>query len=260
MATVYSSEVAVGTYNRIRIKCDYSGTSATLTVQFRRTSSYTGTWADSQANLAFNGQTKSAVYNYSGTVGTSWVDLRAAISGYTIPLAGGTYNWNFNNSGSSSVLGCSGTLTIPSQSNYPEPPTLSATVISDTEVVLVYGTTSFNDASGSVALRYSTTSGGPYTLIDSVTTTGQYSYVHTGLTPGATYYYISNSANTTLLSWSQEIAVTMVAPTIEPSPKIYGPVNNLTEKADKFYGSVNRSTKKILKIYGSENGQTKRIF
>ena len=119
MATAYSDEVAIGSYNRIRIKCDYSGTSAMLTIQFRRTSSYTGTWGDTQATLVFNGQSKDAAYNYSGTVGTSWVDLRAAISGYTIPSSGGTFNWTFNNPGGSSVLGCSGTLYIPAQGSAP---------------------------------------------------------------------------------------------------------------------------------------------
>lgn len=119
MATTYSSEVSVGTYNRIRIKCDYSGTSATLTIQFRRTSTYTGTWGDTQATLVFNGQSKAAAYNYSGTVGSDWVDLRASISGYTIPSSGGTFSWTFNNPGGSSVLGCSGTLTIPSQAVAP---------------------------------------------------------------------------------------------------------------------------------------------
>ena len=119
MATVYSGEVAVGSYNRIRIKCDYSGSSATLTIQFRRTSSYTATWSDSNATLTFNGQSKGAAYSYSGTVGTSWVNLRAAISGYTISTSGGTYNWTFNNPGGSSVLGCSGTITIPSQGSKP---------------------------------------------------------------------------------------------------------------------------------------------
>ncbi len=119
MATVYSSEVSVGTYNRIRLKCDYSGTSATLTIQFRRTSSYTGTWGDTQATLTFNGTEKAAAYNYSGTVGTTWVNLRASISGYTVSTSGGTYSWRFNNPGDSSVLGCSGTITIPSQGTPP---------------------------------------------------------------------------------------------------------------------------------------------
>lgn len=118
MATVYSGEVAVGTYNRIRIKCDYSGTSATLTVQFSRTSSYTGRWQDTQASLDFNGQSKPAAYDYSGTVSSSWVDL-VSVGGYSISTSGGTYSWTFNNPGSGSVLGCSGTITIPAQGNPP---------------------------------------------------------------------------------------------------------------------------------------------
>ena len=118
MATTYSNEVAVGTYNRIRLKCDYSGTSATLSVQFRRTSSWTDTWYDNSATLTFNGQTKSASYSYTGTVGTSWVTLVSNISGYTISSSGGTYNWTFNNP-SGGILGCSGTLTISAQATAP---------------------------------------------------------------------------------------------------------------------------------------------
>lgn len=117
MATVYSPEVSVGTYNRVRIKCDYSGTSATLTVQFSRTSSWTDTWVDQSATLTFNGQTKNAAYSYYGTVSSSWVDL-VVVSGYSISSSGGTYSWTFNNP-SGGVLGCSGTLTIPSQGTAP---------------------------------------------------------------------------------------------------------------------------------------------
>lgn len=118
MATVYSNEVSVGTYNRIRIKCDYSGTSATLAIQFRRTSSYTTTWSDTGAELTFNGTTKAAAYSYTGTVGTSWVTIKSGISGYSVSTAGGTYNWNFTNP-IGGVLACSGTLTVPSQSSTP---------------------------------------------------------------------------------------------------------------------------------------------
>ena len=118
MATVYSSEVSIGSYNRIRIKCDYSGTTANLTIQFRRTSSYTTTWADTAARLIFNGQDKDANYNYTGTVGTSWVNLRPTITGYTISTSGGTYNWQFTQP-AGGVLGCSGTITVPAQSSTP---------------------------------------------------------------------------------------------------------------------------------------------
>lgn len=118
MATAYSDEVAVGSYNRIRLRVEYSGTSATCYMEFRRTSSYTGAWADSQASITFNGTTVSAPYSYSGTVGTSWVQLCNA-SGFTVSTSGGTYSWNFNNPGGSSVLGCSGTIVIGSQASAP---------------------------------------------------------------------------------------------------------------------------------------------
>lgn len=118
MATAYSSEVSVGTYNRLRLRVEYSGTSATCYMEFRRTSSYTGSWADSQATITFNGTTKSAPYSYSGTVGTSWVQLCNA-SGFSVSTSGGTYNWTFNNPGGSSVLGCSGSITIDAQGTAP---------------------------------------------------------------------------------------------------------------------------------------------
>lgn len=118
MATVYSNEVSVGSYNRIRIKLDYSGTSATATIQFRRTSSYSTTWSDNNATLKIGDTTKAANYSYSGTVGTSWVDLRSNITGFTVSTSGGTYNWTFTNSGGG-VLGCSGTITVPAQASPP---------------------------------------------------------------------------------------------------------------------------------------------
>lgn len=117
MATAYSGEVSVGTYNRIRIKCDYSGTSATCTVQFRRTQAYSGYWGDSRATLTFNGATKNAGYSYSGTVGTSWINL-VTVSGYSVSTSGGTYNWNFSNPGGG-ALGCSGSIYIGSQGSAP---------------------------------------------------------------------------------------------------------------------------------------------
>ena len=117
MATAYSGEVSVGTYNRIRIKCDYSGTSATCTVQFRRTQAYSGYWGDSRATLTFNGTTKSTPYSYTGNVGTSWINLASA-SGYSVSSSGGTYSWSFSNPGGG-VLGCSGTLTISPSATLP---------------------------------------------------------------------------------------------------------------------------------------------
>lgn len=127
MATAYSGEVAVGSYNRIRLRVEYSGSSASCYIEFRRTSSYTGTWADSQASITLNGVTNAAPYNYSGTVGTNWVQLCSA-GGFSVPTSGGTLGWSFNNPGGSSVLGCSGTIDIPSQVS---PPTGLACTVSE---------------------------------------------------------------------------------------------------------------------------------
>ena len=144
MATAYSSEVAVGTYNRLRLRVEYSGTSATCYMEFRRTSSYTGSWSDSQATITFNGTTKSAPYSYSGTVGTSWVQLCNA-SGFSVSTSGGTYNWTFNNPGGSSVLGCSGSVTIDAQGTAPSGLSLS-NVSSGTD--WVKGTVAITDWGG----------------------------------------------------------------------------------------------------------------
>lgn len=116
MATAYSDEVAIGSYNRIRLRVEYSGTSATCYIEFRRTSSYTTTWADSSASITFNGTTIAAPYSYTGTVSTSWVQL-VNVGGFTVSTSGGTYNWSFNNPGG--VLGCSGTIVIGSQGTAP---------------------------------------------------------------------------------------------------------------------------------------------
>jgi len=86
-------------------------------VQFRRTQAYSGYWGDSRATLTFNGATKNAGYSYSGTAGTSWINL-VTVSGYSVSASGGTYNWNFSNPGGG-VLGCSGTIVIGSQGTAP---------------------------------------------------------------------------------------------------------------------------------------------
>lgn len=149
MATVYSSEVSVGTYNRIRIKCDYSGTSATLSLQFRRTSATSSTWSDSGAKLKFNGTTKSASYSYSGTVGTSWVTLKSNITGYSISTSGGNYSWSLSKQ--YGQLSGSGNISIPSQGTAPTG--LDVDIVDATWNSVTLNTTVGNWGSGSGAVR-----------------------------------------------------------------------------------------------------------
>ena len=151
MATVYSDEVAVGSYNRIRIQCDYSGTSATLTIQFRRTSGYSTTWRDTAARLIFNGQDKDANYAYTGYVGTDWVTLRPAIYGYTISTGGGTYSWQFTQP-AGGVLGCSGTITIPAQGSAPSNGNIANLTVKHNGAELEFSATSVSVSDGGLAL------------------------------------------------------------------------------------------------------------
>ena len=151
MPTVYSAEVAIGSWNRIRIQCDYSGTSATLTIQFRRTSGYNTTWRDTAARLIFNGQDKDASYAYTGYVGTDWVTLRPAISGYTISAGGGTYSWQFTQP-AGGVLGCSGTITIPAQGSAPSNGNISNLTVDYNGTELEFASTSVSVSDGGLPL------------------------------------------------------------------------------------------------------------
>ena len=153
MSTVYSSEVAPGgsQWNRVRIKCDYSGTSATLTIELRRTSgSWTDTWASDYATLTFNGQSKNANYSYYGTVTSTSYTAIKTVSGYTISSAGGTYNWNFVDNAS---LGCSGTITIPAQGSAPSAGYIDNLSVSYNGTELEFSSTSVGVNDGGLALN-----------------------------------------------------------------------------------------------------------
>lgn len=124
MPTAYSSEVAVGSTNRIRLRVEYSGTNASCHIEFRRTSGYSTTWSDPSASIVLNGISRAAPYSYTGYVGTDWITLVSAY-GYTIPAYGGTFDWTFSNP-SGGVLGGSGIITIQPQATPPSGLTVSA--------------------------------------------------------------------------------------------------------------------------------------
>lgn len=192
MATAYSGEVAVGSYNRVRLKVDYSGTSATCTIQFRRTSSWSTTWSDANATLTFNGATKGAAYSYTGTVGTGWVDLKT-VSGYSVSTSGGNYGWTFSNP-SGGILGCSGTISIPAQSYAPTKPTCTASSNSATLVNVTWGTSNLGNPAGTVSL-YEGTTNNPTELLHSKTTKGTSVFGRDQRTANTTYYYKAKASN-----------------------------------------------------------------
>lgn len=261
MITRTSDPYSTGRYTSTKVRVDYEYGRFTVTVLYSRTNWYSQTSQASNWVIRLNNASGAIVasgsapyVSFSGGPTTDGYVWSGTIN--SVPTYPNALYLSFTSTGNTHFLDYVGAIPVP----YPAKPTVVVTAISDTEVQLDYGTSSFNDASGSVGLRYSTTPGGPYTLIDSATTTGTHTFNHTGLTPGTTYYYKANAANTVLISWSDEVSITPVTPVDVGLPKIYGSVNDLTEKVDKLYGSVNGNTKKILKVYGSVNGQTKRIF
>lgn len=200
MASAYSGEVAIGSYNRIRLRVDYSGTSASCHIEFRRTSTWTDTWGDDSASITFNGQTKAAPYWYTGTVDGNWREIDSA-SGYSISTSGGSYSWSFNNPNTGSVLQCSGTIDIPAQQTAPNTPTVSVATNSDHALNITWGTSSFgNPSSGTVYLYYGTATA-PTTQATNKSTTGNSLLTMDILSPNTKYYYRSRAKNTADL-WS----------------------------------------------------------
>lgn len=167
-------------------------------------------------------------------MGASWIEITSA-SGFTVPIAGGTLSWSFNNPTAGAVLGCSGTIDIPSQITAPSTPTISLTSVTSDSITVSYGTTSFGVPSTGTVYLYGGTSSNPTTQITSKTTTGQSSFTWTGLNASTTYYLRSNAANGSATSvYSTELVATTSAP--------------VTTAA--FYGSVGGQTKKVKKLYG----------
>lgn len=182
---------------------------------------------------------------WSGSDTTTGSSISAGVRFYSSP-----WGWTGDN------LYLSDTLTFTSPTTPPNTPTISIGNVTANSVTVTYGTTSFGNPSTGVVTLYGGTSAAPTTTINTTNTTGDKTFVYTGLTPETTYYFRARANNGQLNSnYSTEISV------ITPfDRRFYGSVNNQTKKIAKLYGSVNGQTKEIIKLYGSVNGQTKRIF
>jgi limonene-1,2-epoxide hydrolase len=197
MATVYSDPSTSG-YNDVRIKVDYSGTSATCTMQFKRNGSYGSYgWSDPNCKITFNGTTKNAPYGDPGYVSTSWVNLGSA-SGYSVSITGGTYNWSITK-GSGATLSGSGTVIIPSQATAPATPSCSPSSNSASLINVAWSISDLGNPTGSVSL-YNGTTNNPTSLLQTKTSTGSWTFGNDQRTANTTYYYVvkaSNSAGST---------------------------------------------------------------
>lgn len=114
MATVYSSNYSTGTYTYTRVKVDYSGTSATATLLYSRTNSYSGQTGQA-GTFTFGGVSTSYSKYFTG----AQTDAVVASVNFTISTSGGTYSGTSTSSGSDHFLDFSGSVTIPAQSTPP---------------------------------------------------------------------------------------------------------------------------------------------
>lgn len=114
MATVYSSNYSTGTYTYTRVKVDYSGTSATATLLYSRTNSYSGQTGQI-GTFTFGGVSTSYNKYFTG----EQTDAVVASVNFTISTSGGTYSGTSTSSGSDHFLDFSGSVTIPAQSSAP---------------------------------------------------------------------------------------------------------------------------------------------
>lgn len=138
-------------------------------------------------------------------------------------------------------------------SEYPATPDISAVVDSNNQISITYGTTSFGYPPTGTVRLFGDAGQAPITEIDSKTTTGYTTFIHTGLVPGTQYYYRVSASNGPLTSYSTTISATT------DKYGMYGSVSSNSKRITKMYGSVDGSSKRI-KLYGSKDGATKRIL
>lgn len=165
--------------------------------------------------------------------------------------------WHYEVGGSgTTAIDVSKDVVIPTQK--PEQPEIKVEQTSATSVEVTYGTMSFGIPNTGTVTLYGDTSPNPTTVLDTQTTTGPHTFLHSNLTVGDTYYYRVIATNGQQSSdYSVEVAVTIQGTT---SPKTYGSVNSDATKITKMYGPVSNQATTITKIYGSVGGQAKRIF
>lgn len=187
MATVWSGYTSTGTYTKNRVKVDYSGTSATATLCYTRTNTYSGATGGT-GTFTFAGKSVS----YNKTFSGKQTDAAVASVTFTIPTSGGTYSGSSTSAGG--YLNWSGSVTIPSQGTLPAKPSCTASTVSASSLQIVWGTTNLGDPAGTVTLYRGTTSS-PTTVMYSRNVTGNVTFVNDQLAANTQYYYKATAIN-----------------------------------------------------------------
>lgn len=165
-------------------------------------------------------------------------------------------------SGTWSVMGtysatASETVTMPQFIIAPTKPVVTVETNNAHQNTITWSESSYGyPASGNVKLWYSTSSTfSTETLLDTKTTTGQWTYTHTGLTANTTYYYRAKATNG---SASSDYATANVT----TRRAVYAPnENDETTLVQNLLVPFNGLSKNVIKLYrGDSNNEAERIY
>lgn len=114
MATVYSGYTTTGSYTKLRVKVDYNypSTTATATLLYTRTNTYSGATGTSPLTFTFGG--KSTTVNNKFFYGQQ-TDATVASVSFTVSLAGGSYSGSTSTTSSGGIgyMAFSGSVALP---------------------------------------------------------------------------------------------------------------------------------------------------
>ena len=143
MPTIYSGDYWTGSWTYTRVKVDYSGTSATATLLYNRTNTYSQATGANGATFTFGNN--SVVFNK--TFYGKQTDAYVASVNFTISTNGGRY---YGSTADAGYLSFSGSIDIPAQASAPTGlscSNISATYDTVTATVSVTGWGGAGDAS-----------------------------------------------------------------------------------------------------------------
>lgn len=266
MITLTTSAQVLGTSSNNAWKAELygwysgqSGNTATVHIALRVTyiepgvQTYVGT--NKNYSLTFNG-TSAAQYPNSMTNGEPvWITDRtqSMAGGSTVSASASWSCYSYSNLSVSP----SDTTVLPAFIIPPTTPSLTVTNNNAHQNTISFGTSSFgNPSTGNIKLWVANNpSFTSETLLQTKTTTGLFTYTHTGLTANTTYYYRTKATNGSADSSYVSQNVTTRRATYVPDE------NEETKLVQNLEVSFNGLSKNVLKLYrGNADDEAERIY
>lgn len=241
----------------IRLQARYSnqsGNSATVRVRAIITNTSAQQWYGSNKgyNIDNNGYVQYTNAVGAGANFTTTEYTSGTLSGGSSKSLSGT--WSVMGSYSATA---SETVTMPRFIINPSTPVVTAVTDNAHKNTITWSLSSFGfPASGNVKLWYSTNpSFTGETLLQTKTTTGQWTYTHTGLTANTTYYYRAKADNGSATSDYGTASVTTRRAVYAPSSA------NKAKLVQNLLVPHNGLSRNVIKLYrGDSNNEAERIY